>query len=69
MNTTYELILRHGTIYDGSGGAPFVADVAVDGDRIVAVGDLSAAKGKREVVCTGMAVAPGFINLLSWATE
>lgn len=69
MNTTYDLLLRHGTIYDGSGGAPFVADVAVDGDRIVAVGDLSAAKAKREVDCTGMAVAPGFINLLSWATE
>ena len=69
MNTTYDLILRHGTIYDGSGGTPFVADVAVDGDRIVAVGDLSSAKAKREVDCTGLAVAPGFINLLSWATE
>ena len=69
MNTTYDLILRHGTIYDGSGGTPFVADVAVDGDRIVAVGDLSAAKGRREIDCTGLAVAPGFINLLSWATE
>ena len=69
MNTTYDLLLRHGTIYDGSGGPPFVADVAVDGDRIVAVGELSSAKARREVDCTGMAVAPGFINLLSWATE
>jgi N-acyl-D-amino-acid deacylase len=67
MNTTYELLLRHGTIYDGSGGAPFVADVAVEGDRIVAVGDLSAAKARREVDCTGMAVAPGFINMLGRA--
>ena len=55
MNATYDLLLRHGTIYDGSGGAPFIADVAVDGDRIVAVGDLSTAKARREVHCTGMA--------------
>jgi N-acyl-D-amino-acid deacylase len=69
---TYDLILRGGTIYDGSGGKPFVGDVAVNGDRIVAVGavgDLGNARGKREVDARGLAVSPGFVNMLSWATE
>jgi N-acyl-D-amino-acid deacylase len=66
---TYDLILRGGTIYDGSGGKPYVGDVAVNGDRIVAVGSLGSAKGKREVDARGLAVSPGFVNMLSWATE
>jgi N-acyl-D-amino-acid deacylase len=66
---TYDLILRGGTIYDGSGGKPFVGDVAVNGDRIAAVGSLGGAKGKREVDARGLAVSPGFVNMLSWATE
>ncbi|MFL6196338.1 MAG: amidohydrolase family protein [Thermoanaerobaculia bacterium] len=66
---TYDLILRGGTVYDGSGGKPFVGDVAVEGDRIVAVGSLGKAKGKVEVNARGLAVSPGFINMLSWATE
>src|SRR5947199_1722554 len=69
---TYDLILRGGTIYDGSGGKPYVADVAVNGDRIVAVGavgDLGDARGKREVDARGLAVSPGFVNMLSWATD
>lgn len=69
---TYDLILRGGTIYDGSGGKPFVGDVAIDGDRIVAVtavGALGSAKGKREIDAKGLAVSPGFVNMLSWATE
>lgn len=65
----YDLIIRHGTVYDGSGGAPAVADVGVRGDSIVLVGDLSAARGRSEVDATGLAVAPGFINMLSWAVE
>lgn len=65
----YDLIIRHGTIYDGSGGKPFVGDVAVQGDRITAVGDLGTARGHREVEARGLAVAPGFINMLSWSTE
>ena len=66
---TFDLILRGGTIYDGSGGKPYVGDVAVNGDRIVAVGSLGSAKGTREVDARGLAVSPGFVNMLSWATE
>jgi len=65
----YDLILRGGTVYDGRGGAPFVGDVGLRGDRIAAVGDLSSARGRRELDASGLAVAPGFINVLSWATE
>lgn len=65
----YDLVLRGGTIYDGSGGRPFVGDVAVRGDRIVKVGSLGEARGKTEVDAKGLAVSPGFINMLSWATE
>lgn len=66
---SYDLVIRHGTVYDGSGGAPLAADVAVRGDSIAAVGDLGAARGRVEVDASGMAVAPGFINMLSWANE
>src|SRR4051812_4356747 len=65
----YDLILRGGTIYDGSGGKPYVGDVAISGDRIVAVGALANARGKTEIDARGLAVSPGFINMLSWATE
>ncbi len=64
----YDVILRHGTVYDGTGTAPMVADVAIAGDTIAAIGDLSAASGRVEIDVSGMAVAPGFINMLSWAT-
>ena len=65
----YDVILRGGTIYDGSGGPPFVGDVAIRGDSIVAVGDIGRASAATEIDVTGLAVAPGFINMLSWATE
>ena len=66
----HDLVLRGGTIYDGGGGAPFVGDVAIDGDRIAAVGDLGrGARRQAEIDARGLAVAPGFINMLSWATE
>jgi N-acyl-D-amino-acid deacylase len=64
---TYDLILRNGTVYDGSGRKPFSGDVAILGDTIAAIGDLSAIKGKKEINAAGLAVAPGFINMLSWA--
>jgi N-acyl-D-amino-acid deacylase len=66
---TYDVILRGGTVYDGRGGEPFVADVALRADTIAAMGDLSGARGRTEVDARGLAVAPGFINMLSWATE
>jgi N-acyl-D-amino-acid deacylase len=89
---TYDLIIRNGTIYDGSGlplrsvaagsprqarglrfaptgrRTPFIGDVAIQGDKIVAVGSLKKAHGRTELDATGLAVAPGFINMLSWAT-
>ncbi|HET6525541.1 D-aminoacylase [Sphingopyxis sp.] len=64
----YDLIIRGGTLYDGSGKPPVVGDVAIKDDRIVAVGKV-AGTAEREVAAKGMAVAPGFINMLSWATE
>jgi len=65
----YDVVLRGGTIYDGSGRPPFRGDVAIQGDSIVAVGDIGAARGTLELDVSGLAVAPGFINMLSWATE
>ena len=65
---SYDVVLRGGTIYDGSGGAPFVGDVAIEGDKIVALGDIGNANAELDVDVTGLAVAPGFINVLSWAT-
>ena len=64
---TYDVVIRNGAIYDGSGGAPRQGDVAMRGDRIVAVGDVPG-RGRTEIDARGLAVAPGFINMLSWAT-
>jgi len=69
MAVNYDLLIRNGTIYDGSGRAPVVGDVAINGDTIAAVGKLTDARGKTEVDARGLAVAPGFINMLSWANE
>jgi len=65
----YDLILRDGTIYDGSGKPPVRGDVAIKGDRIAAVGDVGSATADREIQLNGLAVAPGFINMLSWSVE
>ena len=67
METQYDTVIRNATIYDGSGGAPVVGDVAMKGDRIAAVGTV-AGRGAHEIDARGMAVSPGFINMLSWAT-
>lgn len=64
---TYDLIVRGGTIYDGTGEAPIQADIGIRGDRIIAVGDLGEATTAELIDASGMAVAPGFINVLSWA--
>ena len=65
----YDIIIRNGTLYDGTGEAPIRADVAVTNNTIAAIGLLPAAHGKIEIDATGQAVAPGFINMLSWSTE
>ncbi len=64
----FDVVLRGGLVYDGSGAAPQRADVGLRGDRIAKIGDLSNAKAKLNVDVSGRAVAPGFINMLSWAT-
>jgi N-acyl-D-amino-acid deacylase len=69
MHAEYDLVIRNGTVYDGSGAAPFVGDVAVVGDRISTVGPPGLARGRHEIDASGLAVAPGFINVLSWASE
>ncbi len=63
----YDLLLRNGTVYNGLGGLPFVADVAINADTIAGIGNFAGAKGKVELDVKGQAVAPGFINMLSWA--
>jgi N-acyl-D-amino-acid deacylase len=64
----FDLVVRNGTVYDGSGRAPIKADVGVRGERIAAIGRL-AAHGAREIDAHGLAVAPGFVNMLSWAPD
>jgi N-acyl-D-amino-acid deacylase len=65
----YDVLIRGGTVYDGSGSAPFVGDVAIKGDKIVYVGPNAPGTAAQVVDATGEAVSPGFINMLSWAVE
>src|SRR6266545_1588849 len=67
MRAVHDVVVRGGTIYDGTGGAPFDSDVAIDGDHIVAIGAVPE-PGAIELDARGLAVAPGLINMLSWAT-
>jgi len=66
---TYDVIIKNGIIYDGTGGESYRADVAIAGDKIVKIGNLSKAKAKQTIDANGLAVAPGFINMLSWSTK
>jgi N-acyl-D-amino-acid deacylase len=66
---TADLILRGGTLYDGSGNSPVTGDIAISGDSIIAIGDIGNTSAATEIDVSGLAVAPGFINMLSWATE
>src|SRR5437588_8124158 len=65
----HDIVIHNGTIYDGTGAEPVVGDVAIDGDSIAAVGPAAGGRGRVEIDASGLAVAPGFINMLSWATE
>ena len=67
--TAYNVLIRGGTIYDGSGAAPYVGDVGIKGDKIVYVGPHALGPAGRTIDATGKAVSPGFINMLSWANE
>src|SRR6187402_2583293 len=66
---SFDVIVRGGTVYDGTGAPGRRADVGIRKDRIAAVGDLARSKARATVDARGLAVAPGFINMLSWATE
>jgi N-acyl-D-amino-acid deacylase len=66
---SYSLIIRGGTIYDGSGGTPYVGDLALRGDKIAYVGPHAPGRAARTVDATGKAVSPGFINMLSQSQE
>ena len=65
----YDVVIRGGTIYDGLGGKPYVGDVGIIGDRVRLTGNFGTLNAKQYIDAHGMAVAPGFINMLSWATE
>jgi N-acyl-D-amino-acid deacylase len=65
----FDLLIRNGTIYDGTGTVPFVGNVAVNGELIAEVGGPGDSRGRTEIKADGLAVAPGFINMLSWANE
>jgi len=66
---TYSVLIHGGTIYDGSGNAPYVGDVGLRGDKIVYVGPHAPGNAARTIDAAGKAVSPGFINMLSWAVE
>jgi N-acyl-D-amino-acid deacylase len=65
----YDTIIRNGIIYDGNGGEPYKADIAINADTIAFLGDLKNESAKNEIDAKAMAVAPGFINMLSWSNE
>lgn len=65
----FDVLIRGGTVYDGSGRPPIVADIGIKGDKIVKIGRLDSRNAKTVVDARGLAVAPGFINMLSWSTE
>jgi N-acyl-D-amino-acid deacylase len=66
---TVDAVIRNGIIYDGSGSKPFAGDIAIHHDTITAIGDIGHTKGIIEIDATGLAVSPGFINMLSWADK
>jgi N-acyl-D-amino-acid deacylase len=64
---TYDVLIKDGTVYNGTGAIPIKADIGIKGDRIVAIGDLKNARAGTVIDARGLAVAPGFINMLSWS--
>src|SRR6266478_3029021 len=68
-STPFDVVIKNGAVYDGSGGEAQHVDLAIRGDRVAGLGDFKTAKAKTIVDATGLAVAPGFINMLSWSNE
>ncbi|MCP4302088.1 MAG: D-aminoacylase [Gammaproteobacteria bacterium] len=67
ISADYDVVIRGAMLYDGSGESAYIGDLAIMGDRIEAVGDIGDAIGRREINAEGLAVAPGFINMMSWS--
>jgi N-acyl-D-amino-acid deacylase len=67
--TDFDVIIKNGTVYDGTGAKPKQTDVAIRSDRIVGLGNFKTEKAGNTIDATGLAVAPGFINMLSWSNE
>jgi len=67
QSSAFDILIKNGTVYDGTGRGPIKADVGIRGDRIVAIGDLKNARAHTMIDARGLAVAPGFINMLSWS--
>jgi len=65
----FDIVIKNGTVYDGSGADPLQTDLAITGDRVAAVGAVGPERGKRVIDASGLAVAPGFVNMLSWSNE
>ena len=68
-NSNYDIIIRNGVVYDGSNSPPKYIDVGIINDTIAAIGDLKNKSASQIIDAKGMVVSPGFINMLSWATE
>ena len=66
---TYDTIIRDGLVYDGNGGEPYQADIAINADTIAFIGDLRNSRSNNDIDAEGKAVAPGFINMLSHSEE
>jgi N-acyl-D-amino-acid deacylase len=64
----YDVLVRNGLIYDGSGRSPFPADIAITDDTIAAIGRVEG-RARQEIDAAGLAVSPGFINMMCWANE
>jgi N-acyl-D-amino-acid deacylase len=65
----FDVVVRGGTVYDGTGAEPQHVDVAIRGDRIAGLGDFSKASAYQIIDAKALAVSPGFINMLSWSNE
>jgi N-acyl-D-amino-acid deacylase len=65
----FDVIIKGGMVYDGTGRAPVRVDVGIVGDKVAAIGNLKSAQAKTVVDATGLAVTPGFINMLSWSVD
>ena len=64
----YDVIIRNAVIFDGTGNTPVKGDIGINKDTIAFIGDLKMNKGKKEFDAKGLAISPGFVNMLSWAT-